>query len=235
MRALASGRRLPVLGLVAVAAVFVVLAVRHFDWGRPWSGGVPNAASQLRAAGLAEVQGEVKRVDRETRMLYVSTGFFGLTSLSLLVESDAPIVMDGNPTTLPDIRSGQMLRASYYQDPETREAWAFEVRLGVEALRRAAVLDLDDHDDDGIASAPEVPGGQPSPDRRPTAVAARPPKPRLVSIDVSRPRDRAGATVDSASRRRSDPRSPRSSAPDTNDSHDFGAVIDWLLRNDARR
>jgi hypothetical protein len=78
--------------------------------------------------GTREAHGRVDTVDPRTRIIRVSSGVFGFTSVALVVGSDTIIVVGDKEGGFGDLREGEQVKAAY------------EVRRDVLQAKRVEVL-----------------------------------------------------------------------------------------------
>jgi hypothetical protein len=127
----ASRRRAVTLGAVAITAASLGLAALLVTWDDLVSSG-PGSSLQPGPGRLlsGEAEGWVKGVAPSTNTIRVSSGFLGLSSVTLVVTADTLIMVDGKEGAFDDIHEGRRVRAPYEPYRDGLRAKSIEVLVG---------------------------------------------------------------------------------------------------------
>jgi hypothetical protein len=115
------------LGIAAIAAASLGLAGLLVPWSDLLSSGPPQAHVSPGGTVSWEAEGWVKNAAPSTNSIRVSSGFLGLSSLTLIVPLDTLIMVAGKEGGFDDLHEGRRVRAIYEARPTGLRAKSIEV------------------------------------------------------------------------------------------------------------
>jgi hypothetical protein len=115
------------LGIAAIAAASLGLAGLLVPWSDLLSSGPPQAHVSPGGTVSWEAEGWVKSAGPSTNSIRVSSGFLGLSSLTLIVPLDTLIMVAGKEGGFDDLHEGRRVRAIYEARPTGLRAKSIEV------------------------------------------------------------------------------------------------------------
>jgi hypothetical protein len=115
------------LGIAAIAAASLGLAGLLVPWSDLLSSGPPQAHVSPGGTVSWEAEGWVKSAAPSTNSIRVSSGFLGLSSLTLIVPLDTLIMVAGKEGGFDDLHEGRRVRAIYEARPTGLRAKSIEV------------------------------------------------------------------------------------------------------------
>jgi hypothetical protein len=128
------------VGTVTMVAAGLVLAVALVAWPHLFSSGAGRLRPGPGGSLIGEAEGWVKSAEPSTSTIRVSSGFLGLSSVSLVVAPDTLIIVGGKEGGFGDMYEGRRVRAAYEERPDGFRAKSIEVVVdGARAEHRQTI------------------------------------------------------------------------------------------------
>jgi hypothetical protein len=218
------------IGTAVLVGAGLVLSAAFIAWPQLFSPGAGRLRPGPGGVLAGEAEGWVHSAEPSTSTVRVSSGFLGLSSISLLITPDTVILVGGKEGGVDDMYEGRWVRAVYEERAGGLRARRVEVAVGgtraevgqaagrpeppqpaTRAVGTEPATPLRERPEQGIRSAAETPRG---PAAEPSGESARTPalSPGVIREGPSRDPAPPPPPVPKAPRRRPDPR-PEPQAP----------------------